>query len=198
MSEDTVFGHAMNARIMVLALAANKKKKGRKKGGKYADVLPNLPTFQPGKNDGDPTYQEKVILEKEIFLDGVETLPASTLARAYVGARSAVEDLKTELSLAQLRLTAVSQLLTSQYDEEDVTSIKITGATVRVQVEPYATVKDRDAFRKWCIDNDLAESLMLPWPTTNSITKERLLAGESEPTGVEAFQKNKIVLTRDK
>ena len=162
--------------------------------GKYDDVNPRLPRFQQ-----EPRYQDKVQDAKADVLARIGNTPSSPeLVRAFVERRNHVDSLKEQLSAANLELEAISQLITDQFDDEGVYSMKVQGATVRLQIEPYASVKDRDAFWRWCIANGLEESMTLPWQTTNSITKERLLDGKSEPDGVEAFQKTKLVLTRDK
>ena len=161
---------------------------------KYAGVTPGLPRFQQ-----ETKYQDKVNETKNKIFEDLDGSPSSSaLVHEYVAQRGIIDDLKATLSEANLRLEALAQMITDQFDDEDVTSLKIQGATVRVQIEPYASVKDRDLFRRWCIANGLEESLQLPWQSTNSITKERLLAGDPEPDGVEAFQKSKLVLTRDK
>ena len=166
------------------------------KGGKYKDVTPNLPRFQEESKYQDRVNDKKAELQK----DGI--IPTPQLVRQYIAARAEADRIKDELSAANLLIAAYTQLLAEAYDEEGVSSMKVVvglkGATVRLQIEPYASVKDKDAFRQWCLDNDLGNSLQLPWPSTNSITKERLLGGLPEPDGVEAFQKPKLVLTRDK
>ena len=189
--------------------------------GKYAHVIAKLPRYL----GTEPKYQEKVeavkkdmlrhpcdcgmegttdlsfhssdcayrVKEPRTFIYGVD------LAKQYIAIRNEIDALDTKLSDANLRLEATSQLLTDQFEVEDTSSLNITGqGTVRTQYEPYAKVEDKEAFRLWCITNGLEKSLALPWQTTNSITKERLLAGQPEPTGVTATSKSKIVLTREK
>jgi len=69
---------------------------------------------------------------------------------------------------------------------------------VRTQWEPYAKVEDKELYRLWCIAEGLEKSLCLPWQSTNSVTKERLLAGLPVPKGIIAHAKSTIVLTREK
>lgn len=161
--------------------------------GKYSSVTPRLPQYQQ-----ESSYQDKVNEEKDKVLDGMANTSSAALVHKFVALRGEIDGLKAQLKEHNLTLEALSQLIADTFDDEDVTSLKIPGASVRVQVEPYAQVQDKEVFREWCLIHGLAESLMLPWQTTNSITKERLLAGKPEPDGVEAFQKNKLVLTRDK
>lgn len=163
--------------------------------GKYAHLVDKLPKILPEKTP----YQEKIEEVKRQILGEheVEWLPASTLAADYRAIRDEIDALEEQVSKATLRLEAVSQMMINQFDVEGLGSLTIAdGATVRVQVEPYAQVKDKEAFRLWCIANGLEQSLCLPWASTNSITKERLLSGQPEPDGVEAWQKSKIVLKR--
>lgn len=163
--------------------------------GKYAQLLPKLPRL----TSPDAPFQERVQAMKQLILDdtNASVLTSSELARAYREVRDELDRLDEATSRANLRLEAIKQMLVSQYEAEDIASVQLSdGATVRVQPEPYAQVKDKQAFRKWCIANGLEESLALPWLSTNSITKERLLAGLPEPDGVEACKIDKVVLRR--
>ena len=162
-------------------------------GGKYAGITPGMPRFKP-----EETYQSKVAVKKDGLLEQLPRDTSAELVRAYVQARDEVSEAKKKLYEANLQLEAVTQLLTDRFEDEDITSIKVSGATVRVQIEPYAVIKDKELFRLWCINNDLKESLALPWSTANMITKERVLAGEPEPSGIEVYQKHKVVLSKER
>jgi len=145
-----------------------------------------------------PDYQAKVDLVKTKIL---ETTPrhATALAKRYVEVRTAKDELKSQLESTQLEVTALEQLLADQYEAEGVTNLKIDGlGSVRVTPEPSAKVKDRDAFRLWCIDNGYERSLTLPWQTTNAVLKQRLTEGMNEPDGIEAFYRNGVFFTREK
>jgi hypothetical protein len=162
--------------------------------GKYSGVIDRLPR-QLGT---DPSYQEKVNAVKEAMRSepGFK-LHASHLAKSYAKIRLEKEDIEEDLSEVNLRLTAVSQLLTDQYEVESTSTVKLEdGTSVGVQLEPNAQVQDRDALRKWAIESGLERSLQLPWQTTNALTKERLLQGLPEPDGVLAHVRAKIVFKR--
>jgi hypothetical protein len=189
--------------------------------GKYAHVIAKLPRYL----GTEPKYQEKVeAVKKEMLrhpcdcgMEGTTDLSFHSsdcayrvkeprtfiygvdLAKQYIDIRTEIEALEAKLSEANLRLESTSQLLTDQFEVEDTSSMQINGrGTVRTQYEPYAKVEDKEAFRKWCIENGLEQSLALPWQSTNAITKERLLEGKSEPTGVTATSKVKVVFTKEK
>lgn len=198
--------------------------------GKYAHLIDKLPRLL----GTEPKYQEKVEVVKQEMLtvrddagEPVEIksfLPATVLGKQYIDIRDEIDALEARLSDANLRLEATSQLMTAQFEVEDVSSLNFTGkGVVRTQYEPYAKVEDKEAFRLWCIHRcqtcghddvqhpvtkngflvcerpaTLEGSLALPWQSTNMITKERLLAGQPEPAGVVAHAKVKIVLTREK
>jgi len=182
---------------------------------KFAGVINNLPRMLMT----DQGYQDKVDVVKQQMKSSEDFDPAaSALARRYRALRgdeSSVgfqpsenieliiqtfgkEGLEAILSAVNMRLEAVTQMMIESFEAEDITQVKNAseGYTVRLQYEPYAQVTDKTAFLKWCQDNGLAGSLSLPWQTTNAITKERLLAGEPEPTGVTAHAKTKVVLSR--
>lgn len=124
-------------------------------------------------------------------------LSASGYARTFAELRGVEEILAEWTSETNLNLEALKQLMESAYENEDVSSLRLAnGDTVRSQPEPYSKVVDKDAFRQWAIKEGLERSLQLPWQTTNALTKERLLKGLPEPTGVTATVKTKWVLTR--
>lgn len=159
--------------------------------GKYADVIDKLPKLL----GTEPTYQAKVNFVKELIEQetGFQRY-ASALALRYNVVRAEKEELEEQLSQINLRLEAISQLMINQYEVEATSRIVLTdGYSISTQPEPHAVVEDKEVFRVWCIDMGLGNELMLPWPKTNSITKERLLNGDPEPAGVRAYTRTKIV-----
>ena len=164
--------------------------------GKYDHVLPGLPKLPPS----DLSYQEKV----QAIKDGVATHDAVLLANNYLTLRRRKDELNAIISEVNTRIEAFEQLLAESqeiqsagwgdYGVKDNALRLPTGETIRVQPEPYGQVKDKEAFRLWCLANGYERQMHL-WPTTrNAIVKERLLKGEPEPDGCETFSKNKIVL----
>lgn len=180
--------------------------------GKYSKVIDKLPRIF----DVEPKYQEKVEVVKRTLLteqgNGVFA-PATTLASLYEEFRGTDESasLMTEseteeillrfgkegleflLSEINLRIEAVTQLMVAQFEVEGVSSIKMERHSVSVQYEPYPKIEDKAAFRKWCVENGLEDSLQLHPSSMASITKERLLEGLNEPDGVKAYQKPYLV-----
>lgn len=134
---------------------------------------------------------------------------SSTWLAAMYGLARAEKELKAaELAVINVKVAALEQLLAEsqdqgaegwgQYGVADNALRLPDGSTVRIQKEPYGKVVDKEAFRLWCIENGYGPQLML-WPsTTNLIVKERLLAGEPEPAGIEAFFLTKVVFTEGK
>lgn len=166
--------------------------------GKYDTVLPGLPVLPPE----DPKRQDKINQIKEKI--GYDAL---TLAQGYVKLRAEKDELAAELSDVQLSIDAYEQALAESqeaqgagwgdYGAKDNMLRLATGESVRVQPEPCGQVKDKEAFRLWCIAAGYERQLQL-WPSTmQSIVKERLLAGEPEPDGVEWFRRNKIFLAKN-
>jgi hypothetical protein len=161
---------------------------------KYAHIIDGLPR-QLGT---EPAYQLKINAVKTAMRneDGFK-LHASALARAYLAIRKEKDTIKEQLSEVDIRLTAISQLLADQYEVEATSSVKLDdGSSVSVQLEPHASVVDRDALRAWAIATGLERSLALPPQTTIALTKERLLQGLPEPDGVKAHVRSKIVYRR--
>lgn len=122
---------------------------------------------------------------------------AAIFARGYREARAVKETLQEHLKAIELTLEAYTQLVIDQFEVEGTESLKLDdGSTIRVQATPYAGVVDKEAFRRWCVENGLESQLQL-WPsTTASLTKERLLEGLPEPDGVKAYMKAGLVFTK--
>lgn len=94
-------------------------------------------------------------------------------------------------------IEAYKQFLVTQYEAEGSKSVTLdSGAKIRTQPEPHATVTDYVAVRKWAIKEGLEDSLTIPWPKLNALTKAALLAGEEPPDGVEAESWTKVVYTK--
>ena len=166
-----------------------------KSRSKYRKVLEGKPVHL----GTDDAYQEKVNKEKdrirEMLTAGGATLSASRLARLVSKQRLKISGIEAVLYDANLSLEAAQQMLVEQFDVDDVISLRLdNGGSVRVQPEPYAKVEDKAALRKWCDENGLSDQLALPWPSLNSIVKERLLDGQPEPTGTSVWIRNKVVV----
>lgn len=118
---------------------------------------------------------------------------ASTLADAYVQMRVFMDKVNAWKSSVQVLVDTYEMLMIEQFEVESVALMRLeSGTSISTFVEPYGQVKDKEAFRQWCIANGYESQLQL-WPgTMNSVTKERLLAGEATPTGVEVFAKTVV------
>lgn len=165
--------------------------------GKYAAVIDKLPRLL----GTEPAYQEKVnVVKAEIVKELATPLGppvGSDFAYRYTELRAQKEEIEEQLSAINLQIEAINQLIVDQFESEGVSSVRLsTGASVSVQYEPSAQVVDKEAFRLWCLAQGLERSMVLPWMTTNAITKERLLAGDPEPEGVKAHAKTKLVLRK--
>jgi len=169
---------------------------------KYAGIVPGLPEL-PVNAD----WQAKLDLVKtKMTNDGIQT-PQQLLAH-YRALRAQQDVLKAQQSEVYLALEATTQLLIDSnlrqedgwgaYGQTPNTLIAASGDRVRIDVEPFASIVDADANRRWAIKEGLERLLSLPWSTLNALTKKRLLAGESEPPGVKTFKKRTIVFTQVK
>jgi hypothetical protein len=122
---------------------------------------------------------------------------ATAVAVAYASARARKDRLSKLESDINLEIEALAQILSERYEIEGVKTIGIaSGYKISVQIEPYASVEDRDLLREWAMSEGLERSLTLPWQTVNAIAKERLVNGQPEPPGVKLFQKEKLVMRK--
>jgi hypothetical protein len=165
--------------------------------GKYDDVLPGLkPT--PVQ---DLKYQEKVDNAKKEITDR----NAISLANEYAFLRARKTEIEKVLYDINLRLETYTQLLVESedigaagwgdYGTKDNALRLPTGDQLRIDPDIFVKVIDKEAFRLWCISNGYERKLQL-WPsTTASVAKERLIAGEPHPEGVEVTKRSKLVYT---
>jgi len=159
--------------------------------GKYAAVIDALPRML-GDN---PDYQQKVQAVKDAMTaDPDFRMHASWLAQEYAGLRDEKEQAEVAVSEINLRLEAVKQFMADQFEIEGLASLRTdSGRSISIFLEPYSQIVDREMFRAWCdADPDLRRKMMLPWQTTNALTKARLLEGEPEPPGVTIWAKTTV------
>lgn len=190
--------------------------------GKYDSVVDKYPELEL-EDEEDPRAQEKVNAYKAVIQEKEVHNPES-LASAYrllrEGIGNPIEDefketlfellgvdgLKALLKEIGIRKAAYEQLLSSSHKGDEPgwgmygageNSVKLAdGGSVSVQREPTGKVIDKEAFRKWCIQDGLESQLQL-WPSTmQSIVKKRCLDGDPEPDGIEIFTRTKVVLRK--
>lgn len=175
----------------------------KKKPGRYDEVVARLAP-RPTEDDSRQVKVEnvkKLIREQNNGSD----LSATDLADLYATYRRRLVEIETKAYSIGVAIEALTQMMVTSQDAGDEgwgqygvadNAIRLPdGSTIRVQREPYAKVIDKEKFRLWCIANGYEQKLQL-WPTTmNEITKERLVKGEEEPDGVEAYSYSKLVFT---
>lgn len=169
---------------------------GRKKGGKYASLKHKIPRYEeiPEGNDGliRLTKAKEAVIAS--LREGGRNFNSTELAKLYILARDEKKDLQEELKTVELRLTAITVLATQKFEEEEVNAIDTAYGRVGTKVTPYMNIKDKAAFRKWCIDNGMENELVLPWTTANALASRLLLEDGVVPDGMEPFLKTTLTL----
>jgi hypothetical protein len=154
--------------------------------GKYEKLKSSLPKFEQ-----EPAYQEKIDTRKAEL--AIASLPPGELARKFNDVDLELDVLEEQRKNLQMTKTAIEQELLQAFEDDDLSSVKLTdGTLVYQQDDPYPSVRDRGGLMKF-IKKEKIEGLMsLPWQTLSSIVKERLMSGQSVPEGVEVFMKSSI------
>jgi len=153
------------------------------------DKFGDLPRFV----EEESPYRKKIADEEAKFAD----TPMSELAKKYTELRDSKDDLEEELKVINGTIQAIQELLVGRFEDEDISAIRTSnGYLVSAKFDPYASVKNKEALRKWAVDNGYENLLTLPWQTTNSISKTLLESGEAPPDGVEVYLKPGLRLTR--
>ena len=163
-----------------------------KKPGKYAAFKKLYP-----KATVDASAFEKMreVLDSPIGEGAmrVRDLANTELKDLYVAARKAKDELDVKVSVLETQIAAFTYLFVQRMEEDDVTALPFTdGVNLGASVEPYPNVKDRAALYGWIKETGQEDLLTLNYQTLASITKQRLLEGESLPPGVEVFMKDKL------
>jgi hypothetical protein len=168
--------------------SASGRRRKRWPVGKYDHVIKNLPKLPPEPGP----KQDRIDAAKAEFAG----MSVKELTQAYLNLRDEADELNARVEKLDERVQATEQLIVEVYEAEGIHSLKMFGgAAVRTDPIPYASVADKQTYRQWCIQQGLEDQMVLPWPTTTSIVKERLLNGDPEPPGVTVFCKTTVVAT---
>lgn len=141
-----------------------------------------------------PQSRNEKVLEAK---NAIGKLPPGKLCEKYRLFRIAKDAIAEDLSDINLQIEAISELLREAYEAAGIRSLKlVSGGSIGIHPEPKAQVIEKETYRLWCLKQGLESQLALVWATTNSITKNLLLAGQPEPDGVKAYMLYKISYRR--
>jgi hypothetical protein len=157
--------------------------------GKYSKVAKDLPRAEPVAGE----FQDRVNALK----DNIPDWTPGALARGYAEAKDAKKEHEEKEKELNIRVAAFEQLISLVFGDQDISSVRLEdGRPVSVNPEPYAVVIDRDALNAWVAENNLDRLRTLSWQTTNALAKERLLAGDAPPDGVELKLRDAVRITK--
>ena len=154
--------------------------------GKYDSLKGKLPEFEQ-----ESSFQQKVSERKA----PIQTLDAPNLARMFSLARQTKKKLEAEISIQNIELEALSQLLVENFEASGLANLKLaTGELCYPQTEPYSLLKNEEEENLFLKKNKMEKLKKLPWQTRNAINKERLVAGKPPMPGSEVFLKTSMRL----
>lgn len=194
----------------------------RGKYAAITDKLPKLPLVEPERQDIVNAVVQQILSKDAVTLDTSPTTVqlilddldeqfkhlheivihmtggkrwASELAAAYAQLRDIQDRLDNWARDLNLIADAYTMLMADQMENEGLSSLRLaSGRLISTYPEPYTRVEDRDLFQQWCIDQGLLRQMMLPWQTTNMLTKKLLVDGQPEPPGTTVWSKTVIRL----
>lgn len=165
------------------------------KPGKWVKAIAHLPRIIGNQMSHDENHRKKVDEEKYRIINE-EPRTSGHLAGKVAGLRRIRKDLEADLKVTNLLLDAYTELLVDQYESEGITSLRMAdGGSVRLQWEPYSSVKETEKFIAWVKMHNLEHNLTMHWRVLDRLVKQALSVGEPEPDGVKVFQKIKAVHT---
>lgn len=146
--------------------------------GKYTHLKGQLPILEESE------YPDRVAAYKEMHCEKTTAVLAEAFHQVKVRKELVEKQLK-ELNAEQM---ALSSLLVSRFEDENVTSIKFGFGTLYINDDVRTKVHDKDALYAALRGEGLGELIQetVPWQTLNSLTKERLLQGQELFTGTDA------------
>ena len=166
--------------------------------GKFDEIVGGLARIPPEirySGSGGLNYQYKIDQAKEKFTDRTP----SVLITMYADLRAIADAKEDEAKELRVQVEAAAQLLMEVYEGEGITSLKIKDVgTFRTDFVPYSHVANKEEYHAWCLESGFGPQMTLPWQTTNSVTKERILSGQDAPPGVDVYVKPTPVFTREK
>ena len=155
--------------------------------GKYDNVTEGLPRLLD--------KEVEKIVDFNTRADKYRGMSAVSLATKWTEQRAEEDRIEAELKEVTRELEVLRILFIRAAESEGIEGVSLaSGRTVSLGSEPYASVENPDEFRQWCREHDLDRSLQLPWQTTNSLTKERILAGYAPPPGIKVYLRDKLTL----
>jgi len=160
--------------------------------GKYSILKGRLTKFS-----GEPDYQERVNVEKDRIREALtecgEKHNAKSFGRFLIQARIEKASLEAQIKEKNLTIAAMDQVLVELLEAETMTSFKLENAvSMSIKDDVYCSVSDKPLFYDWIDKNGLEDMYTINYQTMSSMVKQRLIAGEEIPPGVETYFKQSI------
>lgn len=156
--------------------------------GKYKGItLPRMIGIKPSQ------WEKVNALCNEIKSDPDFQQHASSIVRTYAELRREAEAAAAVLSEVKLRLSAIMLMMIDQMEAEGESAVALkNGDKISYHTEPHLIVTDKEAFRQWCLSNELEREMVLPWGKANKLVKAMLFDGRPEPPGAVAYARPKV------
>lgn len=112
----------------------------------------------------------------------------TVFGRYWLLLRRVEDSISQQLKNVRLLLYTMEQLGVEQFEVEGADSVKLDDlGRVKTMAEVVIKIRDKDKFRDWCVEQNLFRELNMHHSAATALTKMRLLNGDVEPEGVEAF-----------
>lgn len=148
---------------------------------KWSKLKDKVPPFEI-----PPEWAAKIDEAKATYI-GLNT---AELAREFVLHRNVKKNLENQVKLENTEMEALSQLLVSELEGTAMAKVTLlTGETIYVNSEPYATVEDKPKMMAWLKKSKLQSLLSLNYQTMSGLVKEYLAAGKEPPPGIKVYLK---------
>lgn len=140
----------------------------------------------------DKRMQAVVIMEKRAAAGRPW---ASEFARVWAELRALQGRVDGWSSSLGVLIEAYHGLMIDQFEVEGINGLTLAnGAAIHSHPEPRIKINDKEKLRLWCIADGLEREMHINFQKLQSLVKKRLLAGDPEPDGVEAFSWTKVSL----
>jgi hypothetical protein len=138
-----------------------------------------------------PEYQEQIVQrQKELLEEFVKTNEFMDFLEKN---KLRKDELKAELKELEINIEASQRILVDRFENDGTQSIRSSSGTLfYLKDDPYSSVEDSNALKKWFKDNGMEEMFTVPWQSLNALVKDRLKSGKPEPNGVKVYIKTSV------
>jgi hypothetical protein len=169
--------------------------------GKFKRLTPGEATQsddkEPDELEADLKFLDMVLLRKQELIAEYGALTSTFVAQKFRDARIKKDEYDRGGAELNVEVEALKELMKETLEFEGASGVKLAdGYQVTSRDTVVGVVTDKQAFHKWCVENDLLPLMRLPSPTVSKLIKERAENNQAFPDGAEGRSRVTISLIK--